>query len=442
MRLFVLILALLAYHLSFSQAINVTNAGGGFNQTTTWSSGARPSSSNTGTWNNGGGSIGTISLNGTSATGSPCTNGTTTAHNATGYNCGEIGSLSGNKNGGTINISYARIKILGNFGLNNGVVINISNGGILEITGNITVNNGLDVNFGANCGNCKLLVNNFTAGENAAITVSGGGEFEISGNFTAGNGVNMDIDADSEVSVGGDFNIGGGTVTVAGCTSGCSTDGQLTIGGNVNVPAGTIDGDGTVIVTSDPDYVCDDPNLNCVDGQGDPLPVVLGSFTVSQINNEVLLKWQTLSEINFNYFQIEKLSGSDFQVIEMINSTGNEQGDTYSFTDRNPETGLNIYRLQSIDFDGFTEKFPAQSVIFEPRNLNLQFYPNPAQTGHIFSDISSDFFLEIYEINGKLIKQEQIRQNNIDIVNCLPAGIYILKYDINGLRKSQRMIIR
>jgi len=434
-----LIFCFSASFVSFSQAINVTNTGGGFNQTTTWSSGARPSSSNAGTWNNGG-TVNTISLNGTSTTGSPCTDGTRTTHNAVGFNCGEIGSLTGSKNGGTINVSFARIKIFGDFGFNNTVTINISNGGILEITGNINVNNNLDVNFGANCDNCKFLVNSFTAGQNAAITVSGGGEFNVSGDFATGTGANIDIDSESTVIIGGDFNVGGGTVTVNGCNSPCE-DGQLIIGGTVTVPGG-IDGTGTVVVESDPNYLCTDPLLNCVDGQGDPLPVVLGSFTVIQSNNQVKLNWKTLSEVNFNYFEIDKYNGIDFQSIGTVKSTGKENGDNYTFEDRNPKIGLNIYRLKSIDFDGYTEEFEAKSTIFEPKNLNLQFYPNPAQAGQVTSDIFTDFTLEVYGLNGKLIKRESIQQNNVDLVNCLPAGIYILKYDINGLQKSQRMIIR
>lgn len=65
------------------------------------------------------------------------------------------------------------------------------------------------------------------------------------------------------------------------------------------------------------------------------LPVELTSFTGKVANDKTYLVWQTESEINNNYFEIQRSSdGMIWETIGIVDGQGNKQGKTsYSFID-------------------------------------------------------------------------------------------------------------
>ncbi|MFH2096793.1 MAG: hypothetical protein ABIJ16_13880 [Bacteroidota bacterium] len=85
-----------------------------------------------------------------------------------------------------------------------------------------------------------------------------------------------------------------------------------------------------------------------------PLPVELIGFTGECDQNSVILKWQTASEKNSDYFDIERSNnGEDFYNIGTVSAAGNSNELTsYSFVDT--QTGnKTYYRLKEVDSDGF-----------------------------------------------------------------------------------------
>lgn len=86
-----------------------------------------------------------------------------------------------------------------------------------------------------------------------------------------------------------------------------------------------------------------------------PLPVRLLSFTGEQKNNVHILRWETSSEANSHYFNVERqVQGSSaFQTIGRVAAAGNSnEARQYSLTDFRPLLGNNFYRLQMVDLDG------------------------------------------------------------------------------------------
>jgi len=85
------------------------------------------------------------------------------------------------------------------------------------------------------------------------------------------------------------------------------------------------------------------------------LPVNLLSFNaIAQNDKNVLLSWQTASEINNDHFDIERsASGNNFKSIGSIRGNGNSNSlQNYSFTDANAPEEEICYRLVQKDFDG------------------------------------------------------------------------------------------
>jgi hypothetical protein len=113
------------------------------------------------------------------------------------------------------------------------------------------------------------------------------------------------------------------------------------------------------------------------------VPVELSSFTATALNNSVELKWVTSSELNNSGFEIQRKTlgdNSQWTKIGFVQGSGStNEPVTYSFTDKNPERGINLYRLKQIDFDGGYKIFNSVAVNF---NLPVKFaleqnYPNP-----------------------------------------------------------------
>ena len=137
-----------------------------------------------------------------------------------------------------------------------------------------------------------------------------------------------------------------------------------------------------------------------------PLPIKLINFTAMPVNNDyVKLDWQTVSEINNDYFTIERsIKGIDWQEISRVNGAGNSVAFlSYSATDHKPYLGISYYRLKQIDFDGQFEYSQIRSVnIRKLDNSQTEIYPNPANNQiTLISNENELQTVRIYNILGQ-----------------------------------------
>ncbi|MES2556595.1 MAG: T9SS type A sorting domain-containing protein [Bacteroidota bacterium] len=109
------------------------------------------------------------------------------------------------------------------------------------------------------------------------------------------------------------------------------------------------------------------------------LPLELISFSAAQTGNEVTCNWITATERNTNVFVVEhSTNGIDFSPLGMVNAAGNSNSLLdYSFTDKNPATGMNYYRLLMIDIDGTSTYSDIATANFA-KTAVASVYPNPA----------------------------------------------------------------
>jgi len=116
------------------------------------------------------------------------------------------------------------------------------------------------------------------------------------------------------------------------------------------------------------------------------LPVELTSFSASVSNGNVLLSWQTATEVNNYGFEIERSIAqisnlfNNWEKIGFVQGHGNSNSPKdYSFVDANPPSGKLQYRLKQIDTDGSFEYSQVVEVENElPKQFSLeQNYPNP-----------------------------------------------------------------
>jgi hypothetical protein len=116
--------------------------------------------------------------------------------------------------------------------------------------------------------------------------------------------------------------------------------------GSITPGSGTISTSATVTVFS--------PFTLAASNANNALPVELVNFQAELLESTVLLTWQTASEIDNDYFTIEKTKdGRDFTDIGAVAGAGNSRViQSYNFVDPSPYNGISYYRLKQTDFDG------------------------------------------------------------------------------------------
>ncbi len=193
-----------------------------------------------------------------------------------------------------------------------------------------------------------------------------------------------------------------------------------------------------------------DPNIN----DGYPylmgyywsvLPIKLNYFDAYNINNQIELRWETASEINNDFFTIERsIDGINFKPIEIIKGAGNSSKVlNYSTIDKEPEIGINYYRLKQTDYDG---KFEYSSIvnITQKGDLNtISIYPNPNNGNFTISTQNSQVIdYQIIDYSGKAIKIGTINSLNSNLnISDLSPGIYFLLTTLNNNNTTSRKII-
>ncbi|MDW3194427.1 MAG: T9SS type A sorting domain-containing protein [Cytophagales bacterium] len=174
------------------------------------------------------------------------------------------------------------------------------------------------------------------------------------------------------------------------------------------------------------------------------LPVEWLQFLGKPENGLVRLSWSTASEINNDYFEVERaVDGLAFEVIGRLEGQGtsNERTD-YLFRDTTPTRGINYHRIKQVDFDGqfdFSPIIDVNTNFFSFRQFEI--FPNPTND-HLtvqfesFQQIPVSF--SIVDLFGRTVLQsvldpsEDLGSFTIDLPENMHPGIYLLMFDQNA----------
>lgn len=171
---------------------------------------------------------------------------------------------------------------------------------------------------------------------------------------------------------------------------------------------------------------------NCLGNQ--VLPIELLFFKAEMLGEKVLLKWATLSEIDNDYFTIERTQNlvlDKWKVISNISGAGNSNMLlNYNTIDHNPLTGISYYRLKQTDINGGFSYSEIISIVFNPTSEFI-IYPNPTSTKLHVQYPKKDnniILINILDITGKkILKLETNKDETIIDVSGFPKGMYFLK---------------
>ncbi len=160
------------------------------------------------------------------------------------------------------------------------------------------------------------------------------------------------------------------------------------------------------------------------------LPVELKSFTATKDGDRVTLKWTTATEINNNYFMIERSAdGNHWQEIKRMSGAGNSTSEiTYEWGDEAPLTGTSYYRLGQTSMDGHIAYSETKILQYSTDKNKISIYPIPNAGNTItISGISNYNNHELTVINSTGANLVAIKLSSSQVtLPKLDPGIYII----------------
>ena len=284
-----------------------------------------------------------------------------------------------------------------------------------------------------------------TADNGCTITIGSSGEVVIWGSLIALNNLsfglgkltikgNLDIRNGADINIVGTVQIDGDFIADNNTTVNIGSSGNLNVDGEYVVGNGSIM-TGTGTATGDP---CTGPDDFCIFS---PLPVKLVEFNGVRDNNVIELIWVTASELNNDYFDIEKSDdGVNFLAIGRVDGNGTtDNRHIYHFTDYSVSEKPTYYRLNQVDFDGSNEY--SKLIVVNPflsKAENVSVYPNPGERSKdsYMSSVSSIKSVTVLDVNGRQIlnlKPDAGSDKQLKLPRFTNSGIFILKYElVNG----------
>lgn len=173
------------------------------------------------------------------------------------------------------------------------------------------------------------------------------------------------------------------------------------------------------------------------------LPVEMISFNGSRTNNSIDLTWKTATEINNDYFTVERSNnGIDYEFIANIKGAGNSnQVLTYSYSDLSADSRTYYYRVKQTDFDGkYTYSNIISVIQTEKSDKAISVYPNPSETNQIQFNATSPepYSLTILTVSGQTIYTQNLNSSQISLPE-LAKGFYVLQFKNNTTSEVQNV---
>ena len=186
------------------------------------------------------------------------------------------------------------------------------------------------------------------------------------------------------------------------------------------------------------------------------MQVVFVQYDASSTEEGITLKWTTILETNLASYVIERSNGSEnfTEIGKIIAKGSNNVSVPYSFTDKNPMKGVNVYRLKLVDTRGGVKYSEYKQFIWTKTltdEMGIKTYPNPAKPGSTVQiDVAFKGTINIQLLNIKGARFDVNTQNigahgtlSYQLPSSLEKGLYIMVVtnSANESRQAKVMIL-
>lgn len=182
-----------------------------------------------------------------------------------------------------------------------------------------------------------------------------------------------------------------------------------------------------------------------------PLPVTLLYFKVYCVGKYVALKWETASEINCDYYLVERSTdGISWEGVAYIQGAGNSNEiSTYSWADNYDSNGAALYyRLTQFDYNGDKEILGIQSIICNAATDDSWVTINTDIFNNILINFTATegepYEIKVFNLLGELIyHQSGTVENSIEqfVIPTygLASSIYLVDVHSSLVNKTQKI---
>ncbi|MFZ1801136.1 MAG: T9SS type A sorting domain-containing protein [Chitinophagaceae bacterium] len=162
----------------------------------------------------------------------------------------------------------------------------------------------------------------------------------------------------------------------------------------------------------------------------------------TQTNDAITITWQTLNESGTKSFTVERSNNAnDYAGINTVPAKG--VASSYSYTDKNPLSGTNYYRIRENAANGTNTFSPVVKVVFNDNGI-ISLYPNPAKNTVTVKGLNKNTIatIRITDMNGREISKQNFTQSNIATLNirALAQGSYFVLVEQNGKVTKLRIV--
>jgi hypothetical protein len=186
------------------------------------------------------------------------------------------------------------------------------------------------------------------------------------------------------------------------------------------------------------------------------LPVNFGVVRAAQQGAGIKVEWSNLTETDVQQYHVERSGdGRNFNQIATIAARLNDGSKAdYSFTDAAPLSGINYYRIQSVELSRETKYSLIVKVDTRSGDgkADIQVYPNPL-TGNLLSLQTQrlgkgQYTIRITNAAGQQVLNRTLQHNGGSATESIPlpanlkAGMYSLQLIGDDLKLTRSFIIR
>lgn len=178
------------------------------------------------------------------------------------------------------------------------------------------------------------------------------------------------------------------------------------------------------------------------------LSAALKNFTATRSGEQVLLRWQTLTEQANDGFYVQRLVNNDWRDIGFVPSVapgGNSNSRLQYQLVTEAQQGSTQYRIRMQGVDKSVHFSDVRLVQGAEGSFSFSIYPNPSAGSHATLFFSGDgpHAVSLYDISGRLVRSRQGISGNSFAPGKLPAGVYLVKVtDAAGTVQTQKLVVK
>lgn len=190
-------------------------------------------------------------------------------------------------------------------------------------------------------------------------------------------------------------------------------------------------------------------------GRSNPLPIELISFDARiKDDGKTHLEWYTATEINNDYFTIERvkrITDTPEEIIKVKGAGNSSIVHSYYAVDDHPYDGTSYYRLKQTDFDGHTTYSKWIAVVNNVKTkFSFTIHPNPAEhyADLYFTNVQGELTVVIFDIASNVVYSRSFSTNEgnfshrLIFSDLVPKGTYFIQVLINKEVHLQRLIVQ